>query len=61
MHLKGRTYAEIADLLGCTEQTVCNYVRAYRAHGLEGLVPGQSPGRPCQLTEEQEKVVLQDG
>lgn len=55
MYLKGRKYAEIADVLGCTEQTVYNYIRAYKASGLEGLVPGQSPGRPPQLTEEQEQ------
>ncbi|WP_431305983.1 IS630 family transposase [Mesobacillus subterraneus] len=59
LHLKGRPYAEIADLLGCTEQTIYNYVRAYKANGLKGLVPGQSPGRPCQLTEEQEKELYQ--
>ena len=27
MHLKGRTYAEIADVVGCNEQTVYNYVQ----------------------------------
>ncbi len=59
MHLKGRSYVEIAELLGCTEQTVYNYVRAYKDNGLDGLVPGQSPGRPCQLTEEQEKELYQ--
>lgn len=59
MHLNGRTYAEISDVIGCTERTVYNYVQTYRANGLEGLVPGQSPGRPRQLTKEQEQELYQ--
>ncbi|WP_335871255.1 IS630 family transposase [Bacillus sp. 2205SS5-2] len=55
MHLKGRSYVEIAEFSVCAVQTVYNYVRAYKTKELEGLVPGQSPGRPCQLTEEQEQ------
>jgi len=59
MYLKGRKYAEIADVIGCTEQTVYNYVRAYNANGLKGLVPGKSPGRPTRLTEEQEQELYE--
>ncbi|MBT2216468.1 helix-turn-helix domain-containing protein [Virgibacillus dakarensis] len=54
MYLKGRIYPEIGELFGCTEHTICHYVRDYRNNGLEGLTPGQSPGRPRNLTEEQE-------
>nr|WP_200126571.1 IS630 family transposase [Salicibibacter cibarius] len=59
MYLKGRTYKEIGEVIHCTEQTVCSYVRAYRKDGLEGLIPGQSPGRPRLLTDEQEQEVYQ--
>ncbi|QQK74630.1 helix-turn-helix domain-containing protein [Salicibibacter cibarius] len=30
MCLKGRTYKEIGEVIHCTEQTVCSYVRAYK-------------------------------
>ncbi len=59
MHLKGNTYQEIGDLIGCTVPTVCHYVRDYRNDGLKGLTPGQSPGRPSRLTEEQEQELYQ--
>lgn len=54
MYLKGRTYPEIGELIGYMEQTICHYVRDYRNNGLEGLIPGQSPGRPRNLTDQQE-------
>lgn len=59
MYLKGRTYKEIGEVVHCTEQTVCSYVRAYREDGLKGLIPGQSPGRPRGLTEDQEQELYQ--
>lgn len=59
MYLKGKTYQEIGSLVGCTVPTVCHYVRDYRNDGLKGLVPGQSPGRPSELTKEQEKELYQ--
>ena len=56
-HLKEQPISEIADFLGCSEKTVYNYVNAYKVNGLAGLVPGESPGRPRHLTEEQEQEV----
>jgi putative transposase len=59
MYLNGQTYKEIGEVIRCTEQTVCSYVREYRKDGLKGLIPGQSPGRPRLLTEDQEQELYQ--
>ncbi len=40
--LKGPNLCGNRRLLGCAEQTIYNYMRTYRANGLEGLVPGHS-------------------
>ncbi|GGK09677.1 hypothetical protein GCM10007063_35160 [Lentibacillus kapialis] len=56
-YLKGRPMHEIAAFIGCSEKTIYNYVNAYKSHGLAGLIPGESPGRPRHLTEEQEQEV----
>ncbi|GGK06302.1 hypothetical protein GCM10007063_31010 [Lentibacillus kapialis] len=56
-YIKGQPVSEIADLIGCSEKTIYNYVNTYKSNGLAGLVPSESPGRPCLLTEEQEQEV----
>ncbi|WP_335871822.1 helix-turn-helix domain-containing protein [Bacillus sp. 2205SS5-2] len=44
MHLKGRSYVEIAEFSGCTLQTEYNYVRTYKTKGYEpGAIPNLSP------------------
>lgn len=58
-YLKGQSINEIADFIGCSEKTIYNYVNAYKSNGLVGLIPGESPGRPRLLTEEQEQELYE--
>jgi transposase len=59
LHLKGMTYDQISVIVDRTPTTIGFYVRAYKTSGLVGLELDHSPGRPCRLTEEQEKAVYQ--
>lgn len=52
-------YKEISRITGRSVATICNYVKAYRQGGLEGLNRDHSPGRPRLLTPEQEQQVYQ--
>ncbi len=49
----------IAKTQNIVEHTVGKYIRAYKQHGLDGLVMGKSSGKPKFLTVEQEKLGLQ--
>lgn len=57
LHLHGMKYDQIALIVGRSTVTIGSYVKAYRAYGLDGLVLGESPGRPSFLTKEQEGQV----
>lgn len=57
--LMGETQKNIAKLINRGIDTVGNYVRAYCTDGLQGLDLQHSPGRPRQLTEEQEQELYQ--
>lgn len=57
LYLHGVKYSQIAFIVGRSEVTIGSYVKAYRTHGLDGLVLGESPGRPSFLTKEQEEQV----
>jgi transposase len=57
LHLHGVKYDQIAFIVGRSAVTIGSYVKAYRAHGLNGLVLGESPGRPSFLSKEQEEQV----
>src|ERR671923_136117 len=59
MHLHSVSKKEISTLMGCSLSTVYNYINAYQKDGIEGLEMGHSPGRPRQLTPEQEWQVHQ--
>lgn len=52
------TYKEISQITGRSIATICNYVKAYRQDGLEGLKMGHSLGRPRKLTSEQEQQCM---
>ncbi len=49
-----RTSAEIADLLGCCEVVVNNWLQRYEAEGLEGLRTKPGRGRKPILDDEQD-------
>jgi transposase len=57
--LMGETQKYIAKLINRGVDTVGNYVKAYCTFGLQGLELQTSPGRPRQLTEEQEQQLYQ--
>jgi transposase len=57
LHLHGATYDEISVIVGRSAVTIGSYVKAYRAKGIDGLVLGESPGRPSFLTNEQEEQI----
>lgn len=48
----GNSKPQISHELGCSIATVDNVRRRYREHGLKGLVPRSSPGRPSRATPE---------
>ena len=55
LHMEGYTKKRIAEIVGINEITAGIYVNTYKALGIDGLIPKQSPGRPRRLTDEQEK------
>ena len=57
--LMGETQKNIAKLINRGTDTVGNYVQDYCTYGIQGLEPQHSPGRPRQLTEEQEQELYQ--
>lgn len=59
MHLHDVSNKEISTIIGRSLSTVYNYIHAYSKGGIEGLKLEYSPGRPRQLTSEQEQQVYQ--
>jgi transposase len=59
LHLEGRTFTEIADILGRTYQSISTYWKSYQEGGLSDLEIGHSPGSRRKLTDEQERQLTQ--
>lgn len=59
MVLLGESYEQIVKVTGRALSTLYNYSKAYREKGIEGLTLEHSPGRPRQLTSEQEQQLYQ--
>lgn len=59
LFLHGVKYDKISFIVGRSTATIGNYVKAYRENGLDGLVMGQSPGRPSFLSHDQEEELRQ--
>jgi transposase len=57
-HLMGLTNREIASWIRRNVNTIGSYVNAFKKKGLEGLNLQHSPGRPTQLTKEQEQQLI---
>lgn len=53
LHLNGKSAKEIAETIQRDPSTVYDYLKAYKANGLEGLQMGYSPGKPPKLSAEQ--------
>lgn len=58
LYLQGYSYKQVADVIGRSDKTVYNYVKAYQQGGLDGLIMGVSPGAPRKLTLEQEQELV---
>lgn len=59
MVLLGESYEQIVKVTGRALSTLYNYSKAYREKGIDGLILEHSPGRPRQLTSEQEQQLYQ--
>ncbi|MEC2342287.1 MAG: IS630 family transposase [Heyndrickxia faecalis] len=59
LHLEGRTYPEIAKIIGRTRQTVMNYCHAYEEGGISSLQMKKPTGKPEKLTEDQQKQLAE--
>jgi transposase len=55
---EGKKNKEIAELLETSTDVVSQWVSAFAAGGVEALLPKPRPGRPTQLTWEQEAELL---
>ncbi len=53
--LDGKTFAEVAELLGLSEQTIRNYVNSFILKRLDSLKRKRPSGRPAKLTKTQRK------
>lgn len=54
LHLQGTEHTQIAEIVGRHVGTINSYIRAYLAHGLQGLEMKFSTGAPERLTKEQQ-------
>ena len=53
----GMSRAAAARIGGMDRQTLRDWVHAFNAHGIEGLINDTSPGRPPKLTAEQKALL----
>lgn len=59
LHLEGRKTKDSCAVVKRNRQTIERYIQAFNQHGIEGLVPGYSTGRPHKLEPDQEKQLAQ--
>ena len=57
--LEGKSAADIAEILGMSEQCARAYVTAFILKGLDSLVYHRPPGRPARLTKTQKRQLEQ--
>jgi len=55
LHMREYTNKHIAIIVDLDVQTVGIYIKTYKNHGVDGLIPKKSPGRPRFLSKEQEE------
>jgi transposase len=64
LNSEGRTSGELATLLPAPRSKVSAWLQQYEMHGVPGLLEGYRPGRPSELTEQQQQqlgVILDTG
>lgn len=59
LHLKGYLNNQIAEIVNRCEHTVGKYVNAYKANGIDALVPKPQPGAQRKLTPDQEQRLVE--
>lgn len=59
LHFRNYSNSHIAKITDLDKHTVGNYIKAYKANGLKGLIMGKSTGAPRQLTAEQEQALFE--
>src|SRR5512135_42178 len=55
--LEGYSTEEVADFLGVDPRSVRRWIAAFRHEGSAGLLARPAAGRPCKLTNTQEKII----
>ena len=53
----GMSRKAAARIGGMDRQTLRDWVHAFNAHGIDGLIDDTSPGRPCKLTDKQKAEI----
>ncbi|MDQ0194359.1 putative transposase [Paenibacillus wynnii] len=59
LHLEGRKTKDICAIIKRNRQTIERYIHVFKQHGVEGLVPKHSPGKPHKLKPDQEKQLAE--
>lgn len=57
LRAKGYSLQEITNILGKKEGTIRGWTRAFREHGVGGLIPKPQPGNHRRLTKEQKEEI----
>jgi putative transposase len=57
LRAEGVPLATVAQTLGCTQASVCNWTRAWRERGVRGVAEGTHPGAERRLDVEAERVL----
>lgn len=59
LRYKGRSVAEVADILGVNRQSCYNWQDAWNSNGVKGLIPRFDGGAPSKLSREQKADVAE--
>ncbi|MBL1230057.1 transposase [Enterococcus sp. BWB1-3] len=59
LSMQGYTSLAVAEMVGCSANTVGQYIHLYKTQGLLGLVPQKSTERPTFMTAEQGQALYQ--
>lgn len=55
LNSEGRTSGELADILQAPRSKISEWLQRYQSEGVDGLLEGDRPGRPAELSEEQQQ------
>jgi transposase len=55
LNSEGRTSGELADILQAPRSKISEWLQRYQSEGVDGLLEGDRPGRPAELSEKQQQ------